>query len=496
MTPIQLAPTDWWLEFAPCEEGCTLEGAAPPHRDRVWCSREDGRVHGQSTTWWGSMRVDERYQNGLLHGWQAYWSNTGQLLSAKYYEAGQENGPCRLVAPEGVVDGTYARGVRTGVWTSRGNDGVLLCRRVMKNGKHHGLWESWHANGALMQRGDYFEDKRHDLWTDWHSNGTKLREGAYNYGVPDGVHRVWDSAGTLLDQQVFSDGMGRWTFWYATGIKKTEGYYKSGKKHGRWREWSTQGELLGDYELIEGSGEEIEWSDAGQMIRRTTLRDGIAHGLESEWAHDGQLVSEVEYAHGALVLTKQYDSGALTQCTEWRDARPVRTIQYEDAEQISVWDSLVDRERHTDYEHGEIVRIRETRPGYEAEYKYRSGELSGSSHDWGRTGVTFEFELERQISIRLRHGFRDSAHREVELRLSRFEQSITAVTAVALHAETREGAYSYDELEVEAELNLDAAIAIGIDDQATDRDTARLRFAVNAAITTLAEHGINLITRP
>jgi antitoxin component YwqK of YwqJK toxin-antitoxin module len=448
------------------------------------------------TTWLAGFRTDERYEDGVLHGWQLEWNRRGELRSATHYEHGKKQGPHRRVYNTWIEDCSHLDDVKHGVWTARRKDGGILLVKTFNRGVLDGEWHRWHANGQQRISGAYRCGARHGHWIWWDESGAKIREGAFREGVPDGTHRVWDVSGKQVDEQEFREGTGRWARWYPHGAKRLEGQYVAGKMHGCWRRWGPGGELLGEFSMRHGTGVEVEWDDDGRMRRRTSHRDGVPHGLDEEWNTDGELVWQFELSKGELVATAEFDAGTLIQRNEWCGDQIVKTINFKEQEPVDVWERVAGGDSYVEYSQGLVETRRETRAGYEASYDYDFGELGKCWHRWGRTCARFELRDGRIHRAFIQQGFDLSSHRELEFEVRAGAAHGHEVLApIRLSWCDREGDGSDEDLHVDWALEFDPSLRLAEEAPLTDREISRLHFSVHELVARLAERGIRLETR-
>ncbi len=98
----------------------------------------------------GSLRREEPYLNGVLHGaLRAYHSN-GKLASEEIYTTGRLNGLCRQWAWDGRLLGSYSVENGTGIQRSWHDNGQLCSEFSVLDGKSSGRSRHWLADGTLI----------------------------------------------------------------------------------------------------------------------------------------------------------------------------------------------------------------------------------------------------------------------------------------------------------------------------------------------------------
>jgi hypothetical protein len=124
---------------APCPEGATLMGAAPPQGQEVWCAKLDaaGRPvkHGRFTL---------------------YWPNGNKMIEGDYRDARQD-----------------------GLWTSFYTDGQRSSLDEYHDGVLQGRHVGWYSNGRESEEGQYRDGKKEGRWHKWDPGGLRNWDEEY-----------------------------------------------------------------------------------------------------------------------------------------------------------------------------------------------------------------------------------------------------------------------------------------------------------------------------
>ncbi|MEM6997185.1 MAG: toxin-antitoxin system YwqK family antitoxin [Myxococcota bacterium] len=132
-----------------------------------------------------------------------------------------KHGPFRGWHENGALhlQGEYARGLRTGVWSV------------------------YRADGSQESESSYDQDVQDGPWTTWHANGKKSGEGRYRQGKKDGVGTFWHDNGKKKAEAKYVDDLreGPSTNWSRDGKVQSQGRYVAGKKEGPWLDVAPDG---------------------------------------------------------------------------------------------------------------------------------------------------------------------------------------------------------------------------------------------------------------
>jgi hypothetical protein len=170
-------------------EKADMSGIPPEAEERVIASHPDG-TKKDAEYWLNSQCVGRRHfdptgemagespcQNGVRHGIQYRWYESGRLLSAEPYEHGVPHGTARQWADDGRLLGTYTLEHGTGIdlWWQDLSDGSVYLAEVhfMRDGQPHGF--EWWLN-----------DDR-SLWWERH----------WQHFALHGIERQWNFKGRL-----------------------------------------------------------------------------------------------------------------------------------------------------------------------------------------------------------------------------------------------------------------------------------------------------------
>lgn len=86
------------------------------------------------------------------------------------------------------------------------DNGKLMLRVNLKNGKFHGLYEEWDYNGQLRYRINYKNGKRHGLCEELYKNGQICSRYNYKNGEKHGIREEWYNDGQLALRVNYKNG--------------------------------------------------------------------------------------------------------------------------------------------------------------------------------------------------------------------------------------------------------------------------------------------------
>lgn len=175
------------------------------------------------------------------------------------------------------IEGSYADGLKTGLWTEYYPDGQKKSQFQYVDGVKHGPAKAWFANGQLEHNGEWERGKKTGNWTEWYESGAYKQTYRYEDGKEHGPYE-WDTE---------------------EGEKRARGEFKHGVRHGQWTWWNgdTYQRTVRGYSNGFQHGEEAAWYENGQLAYRRHWSDGKRHGDEVEFHPDGSPKTEATWKH-------------------------------------------------------------------------------------------------------------------------------------------------------------------------------------------------------
>lgn len=210
-------------------QGCWMMPIQWKRIARVPEARDRGPAFQVRTHLWPGTTNKRRqvaghyHPNGefVRHGTQVEWYRSGQKLSEKRYDLGQEEG----------------------AWTYWHENGTVQAVRTWTAGEPCDVWRSWHSNGVQASSVPMELERAESTW--WHSNGVISSYGSAVRGVREGPWTELWKSGTVRAFGPYSGGErnGVWTFLHPDGSLRMRGPYRNNARFGDWVRWDP-GELF------------------------------------------------------------------------------------------------------------------------------------------------------------------------------------------------------------------------------------------------------------
>jgi len=120
---------------------------------------------------WGEDAVEfnKDYVDGILHGTEKSYYQSGKLKSIGYFNKGKV---------DGVVTGYF-------------EDGGIKLRAFFKNGLKQGRVIYYYPNGNRQQEQFYTDDVLDGTYTIWYENGNPMKSTPYKQGLAHGIAKTY-----------------------------------------------------------------------------------------------------------------------------------------------------------------------------------------------------------------------------------------------------------------------------------------------------------------
>lgn len=114
----------------------------------------------------------------------------------------RKSGPFTFRNDEGVViaEGSFLHGLEDGLWVQTVEDGSVGKGR-MREGSRVDQWKWYHANGKLQDVGEYDRGVRTGLWRSYRTDGSRMREAEYENGEMHGRVTFFGPDGKTIDTE-------------------------------------------------------------------------------------------------------------------------------------------------------------------------------------------------------------------------------------------------------------------------------------------------------
>jgi len=120
---------------------------------------------------------------------------------------------------------------------------IILFKKDSKPQLEDGEHITYHDNGQMMERFQVKDGKYNGFGESWYENGQKQMEINHKGGVPHGDNKLWYENGNKEQEGQYIDGkqQGAFTFWWENGNKKQESNWVDGKLEGALNSWLIDG---------------------------------------------------------------------------------------------------------------------------------------------------------------------------------------------------------------------------------------------------------------
>ena len=162
---------------------------------------KNGLPHGQHILNGSDYDTEIQYKYGEKNGLETSHYNNGQLRSRFQYVEGKR------------VDGLYE------MWSDQGK---LIRKGEIINGKLEGKYEAWNDDGILLFTGNYANGKRNGTITSYHENGLMKEKSNYKNGVKDGKSIGWSEEYVKIYNLTYDNGNlnGVCKVWSKSGVSR------------------------------------------------------------------------------------------------------------------------------------------------------------------------------------------------------------------------------------------------------------------------------------
>ena len=143
---------------------------------------------------WGNEAIEfnKDYVDGILHGSEKSFYQSGKLRSIGYFNKGKVNG---------VVTGYY-------------EDGGIQVRAFFDNGLKQGRVIYYYPNGNRQQEQFFDNDVLDGIHTTWFENGRPMESIPYKQGIVHGIAKTYYEEGGLFEELKFDYGTPKYMFIY------------------------------------------------------------------------------------------------------------------------------------------------------------------------------------------------------------------------------------------------------------------------------------------
>lgn len=233
----------------------------------------------------GRLIFSGGYKEGVPIGIHRFFDTTGTVVNAYIYnEKGQK-------ISEGIVD---EQGNRKGAWTDLYPGGEVRAKGAYSNNKQTGEWTFYFLNGSVEQRGNFLNGRYDGQWTWYYESGQVWREESYFNGQEDGYSVEFDVNKNVIVEGEFISGEKDGEWMYTVGDHKEVGRFIFGLREGEWTYYYEDGSL----------------HFKGNYVQ------GLPHGRQVYFYQDGSIREEQYYENGVREKTwRKYDASGNVEIT-------------------------------------------------------------------------------------------------------------------------------------------------------------------------------------
>jgi len=157
---------------------------------------------------WGvdAVEFNKDYVNGVLHGTEKSYYQSGKLKSIGYFTKGILDGVVTGYYKDGSVQvvGHFSNGIKDGGVLYYYPNGSKQVEMFYDNGKLQGAVKTWYENGNVMKSIPYSNGMVHGTLEIYYESGGIFEEVEYNFGTPKYM-RTYLEDGTVADEKGFFD---------------------------------------------------------------------------------------------------------------------------------------------------------------------------------------------------------------------------------------------------------------------------------------------------
>ncbi len=135
---------------------------------------------------WGvdAVEINKNYVDGLLHGYEKSYYQSGKLKSL----------------------GSFKNGILDGIVTGYYEDGSIQVRAVYDNGDKQGRVIHYYSNGNKQLEEFYVDNKLDGQRSTWFENGSLMEVSPYSKGLVHGTGRTYYETGGVFEEANFKYG--------------------------------------------------------------------------------------------------------------------------------------------------------------------------------------------------------------------------------------------------------------------------------------------------
>ena len=157
---------------------------------------------------WGkdAVEINKNYVNGVLHGTEKSYYQSGKLKSVGTFNQGKLDGIVTGYYEDGTIQvrATYDNGIKQGRVIHYYPNGTKQVETFYTNDEFDGVRSTWFENGKLMELIPYSKGLVHGMVEIYYESGSVFEEVKYNYGSPKYI-TTYNEDGSIAEQKGWID---------------------------------------------------------------------------------------------------------------------------------------------------------------------------------------------------------------------------------------------------------------------------------------------------
>ena len=157
---------------------------------------------------WGvdAVEFNKDYVNGVLHGAEKSYYQSGKIKSLGYFKNGILDGVVTGYYEDGTIQvrAAYDNGVKQGRVIHYYPNGTKQVESFYTDDKFDGVRTTWYENGKLMELIPYSKGLVHGMVEIYYESGSVFEEVKYNYGSPKYI-TTYNEDGSIAEQKGWID---------------------------------------------------------------------------------------------------------------------------------------------------------------------------------------------------------------------------------------------------------------------------------------------------
>ncbi len=234
---------------------------------------KNGKLDGRLVEYYtdGQICKDEMYKEGVEHGAQKKFDQTGKLTSDRFFQNGKAEGKQMII------------------WSSNIGDFITYSNCV--NGLRHGEYVETFLSGSIRKKGVYKNGEEDGVWIENFENGKPKSFKTYKNGVLNGDSKTYFNDGSIErlipyvnDQK---EGASK-EYYFGTNVLKSEIAYTAGKENGTYKLFYDDGKVREEGRAEQGTRVSTKEYYRNGQLKAVKERQGGAWETIESYSQDGK----------------------------------------------------------------------------------------------------------------------------------------------------------------------------------------------------------------